>query len=270
MIDEDIACQLSSAATVLYNPPSGINTRTCLLRTQQLPRITLNQLCQAIQNAPLQESSRRLRESFGSLLFELKPFLTSSKRPVSQLYSHILTSCFIDTILIPICTWLYLLFLVMMFMFPAIFKSRARRRFSPGDDISKLPKRHGRVHRAFKVLYGLLILAQALMCTLEIVRLSLALLGIGLLPFTYVGLLIAFALRMSQKFRGPIQKWRWANLFLWISLAVANVVKLSGELKEGINSRKGSKYPMIDQITDIGVMIGVYLVLGVIDVCLKP
>lgn len=161
-----------------------------------------------------------------------------------------------------------MLFLVTIFIISALFKSNAWRRSSPGDDISKLPKMHGKVHRAFKVLYGLLILAQALMCTLEIVRLSLALLGIGLLPFTYVGLLIAFALRFSQRFRGPIQKWRWASLFLWVSLAVANVVKLSGELKEGINSRKGTKYPMIDQITDIAVMIGVFVVLGVLEVCL--
>lgn len=129
---------------------------------------------------------------------------------------------------------------------------------------------HGKVHRAFKVLYGLLIVAQTLMCTLEIVRLSLALLGIGLLPFTYVGLFIAFALRFSQRFRGPIQKWRWASFFLWISLAVANGVKLSGELKEGIRSREGTKYPMIDQITDVAVMIGVFVVLGVLEVCLIP
>lgn len=200
----------------------------------------------------------------------LRPLLTSSKGPLSHLYSHILTSCFIDTILIPLCTWLYLLLLVKIFIISAIFKSRAWRRSSPGEDISKLPTRHGKVHRAFKVLYGLLLLAQALMCTLEIVRLSLALLGIGLLPFTYIGLLVASALRFSQRFRGPIQKWRWASLLLWVSLAITNNVKLSGELKEGINSRKGTKYPMIDQITDIAVMIGVFVVLGVLEVCLIP
>ena len=126
------------------------------------------------------------------------------------------------------------------------------------------------MHRASELLYGLLILAQALMCTLEIVRLSLALIGIGLLPFTYVGLLVAFALRFSQRLRRPIQNWRWASLSLWVSLAVANGVKLSGELKEGINLRKGTKYPMIDQITDVAVMIGVLVFLSVLEVCLKP
>lgn len=108
------------------------------------------------------------------------------------------------------------------------------------------------------------------MCTLEIVRLSLAQLGIGLLPFTYIGLLVAFALRFSRRLRTPIQNWRWASLFLWVSLAVANGVKLTGELKEGIKERKGTKYPMIDQITDIAVIIGVFVVLAVLEVCLKP
>lgn len=218
----------------------------------------------------MQEPSRRFREYFGGLLYALRPLLTSRKGPLSHLYSHILTSCFIDTILIPLCTWLYLFFLVKICIVSAIFKSRAWRRSSLGDDISKLPKGHGKVHRAFKVFYSLLILAQALMCTLEIVRLSLALLGIGLLPFTYIGLLVAFALRFSRRLRRPIQNWRWASLFLWVSLAVANGVKLTGELKEGIKERKGTKYPMIDQITDVAVMIGVFVVLGVLEVCLKP
>lgn len=170
----------------------------------------------------------------------------------------------------PLCTWLYLSILVKICIVSAIFRSRAWRRSGPGDDFYKLPKRHGKVHRVSKIFYGLLILAQALMCTLEIVRLSLALIGIGLLPFTYTGLLVAFALRFSQRLRGPIQNWRWANLFFWVSLAVANSVKLTGELKEGINSRKGTKYPMIDQITDVAVMIGIFVVLGVLEVCLKP
>lgn len=217
----------------------------------------------------MQESSRRFRKFFGGLLYALRPLLTSPKGPLSQLHSHILTSCFIDTILIPLCTWLYLSFLLKICI-AAMFKSPTWTRSSLGDDISKPPKRHGKVHRASKVLYGLLILAQALMCTLEIVRLSLALIGIGLLPFTYIGLLVAFALRFSRRLRRPIQNWRWASLFLWVSLAVANGVKLTGELKEGTKEREGTKYPMIDQITDIAVIIGIFVVLAVLEVCLKP
>lgn len=75
---------------------------------------------------------------------------------------------------------------------------------------------------------------------------------------------------LSRRLRRPIQNWRWASLFLWVSLAVANVFKLTGELKEGIKEREGTKYPMIDQITDIAVIILVFVVLAMLEVCLKP
>lgn len=248
----------------------SINRRTCLLRTY-LPLNTLNWLLSSyskwfcVRIVPKVSYVFRWSTLCNEAITDLSP-----KGPLSHQYGHILTSCFIDTILIPLCTWLYLLFLLKICIVSAIFKSRAWTRSSLGDVNSKLPKRHGKVHRVSKVFYGLLILAQALMCTLEIVRLSLASLGIGLLPFTYIGLLVAFALRFSRRIPIPIENWRWASLFLWVLLAVANGVKLTEELKEGIKERKGTKYPMIDQITDVAVMIGVYVVLSVLEVCLKP
>ena len=30
--------------------------------------------------------------------------------------------------------------------------------------------------------------------------------------------------------------------------------------------RKGSKYPVADEVTDVGVMVGVYVALGVLEV----
>lgn len=107
------------------------------------------------------------------------------------------------------------------------------------------------------------------MCVLEIVRLSLAQLGIGLLPFTLTSLLMAALLRYLLVFKRQAQRWRWTNLSLWIALAVANSVKLSQEVQEGIDNRKGSKYPVVDEITDVSVMIGVYIVLGIFEICLK-
>ncbi len=108
------------------------------------------------------------------------------------------------------------------------------------------------------------------MCILEIVRLSLARLGIGLLPFTILALIIAASLRFSQGLGGHTQGWRWTNLALWVALAVVNGVKISEELKEGINQRKGTKYPVVDEVTDVGVMVGVYVALGVLEGCLTP
>lgn len=204
----------------------------------------------------------------------------------SHFYSHILTSCFLDTILVPLCTWIYLVALVLLLILPprrssnGHFKSRNRpsgtgygmRRKGDVDwevrteGASRI--QHGKTHKAFAVLYYLLLLAQVLMCILEIVRLSLAQLGIGLLPFTFVTLIIAAALRWTGGLGGRMYGWRWANLGVWIALAVANSVKVAQEAKEGTGARKDGRYPVVDQITDVGVMIGVYAALGLLEIAL--
>ena len=65
-----------------------------------------------------------------------------------------------------------------------------------------------------------------------------------------------------------------ANLGLWIMLAVANSVKIAEEAKElhglGGQQRKGSKYMVVDEVTDVGVMVGVYTVLGILEAFLDP
>lgn len=107
------------------------------------------------------------------------------------------------------------------------------------------------------------------MCILEIVRLSLTHLGIGLLPFTFVALITAAAVRFTKGLRGKIHGWSYVNLALWIALAVTNGVKVAEETKEGTGARKGSKYPVADEITDVSVMIGVYAVLATLEVFLS-
>lgn len=123
-----------------------------------------------------------------------------------------------------------------------------------------------KIQLVLKVLYYLLLLAQCLMCILEITRLSLAKLGIGLLPFTFVTLILAGLLRASSGLMGRVNGWLWANLAVWIALAVCNGVKIAEEVKEGINTRKGTKYPESDEIIDVSVMVGVYAALAVLDI----
>jgi hypothetical protein len=48
---------------------------------------------------------------------------------------------------------------------------------------------------------------------------------------------------------------------LWILLLMSNAVKIAEMVKEGTGTRKGTKYPMSDEITDVGVLMGVYVVL---------
>ncbi|KAI4218219.1 MAG: hypothetical protein L6R36_009070 [Xanthoria steineri] len=126
-----------------------------------------------------------------------------------------------------------------------------------------------KIYKALAVLYYLLLLAQFLMCILEIVRLSLTHLGVGLLPFTFVALITAAAMRFTKGLRGRVYAWRYLNLALWVALAVTNGVKIAQETKEGTGARKGSKYPVADEITDVAVMIGVYAVLALLEITLS-
>ena len=105
------------------------------------------------------------------------------------------------------------------------------------------------------------------MCTLEIVRLSLAHLGFGLLPFTYVTLLLALWVYWTKGIGGRVQPWRYLNVGAWAALAVVNAVKLAEEVKEGVDTRKETKYPMVDQVTDVAVMVVVYAVLIGLEFC---
>lgn len=104
------------------------------------------------------------------------------------------------------------------------------------------------------------------MLTLEIVRLELLHFGIGLLPFAYVGLLLGFGLHFSEGIKGRVKWWGAVNGTLWVGGIVMSVVQVAGLVKEGIDGRKGSKYPVSDQVIDVAVMAGVYAVIGVLEV----
>ena len=67
---------------------------------------------------------------------------------------------------------------------------------------------------------------------------------------------------------GRILGWQHLQLGLWVALAVTNGVKVAEENKEGTGARKGSKYPVADEITDVSVMIGVYAAFAVLEISL--
>ena len=115
------------------------------------------------------------------------------------------------------------------------------------------------------MIYYVLIVCNILMQTLEIVRLSLIHFGIGLLPFTYVGTLLGIALHWSKGAGGRIASWLSISMVIWVGGMVMNVVKVVGLAKEGINGRKGSKYPVSDQVIDVAVIAGVYAVIAILE-----
>jgi hypothetical protein len=49
---------------------------------------------------------------------------------------------------------------------------------------------------------------------------------------------------------------------LWVILEAVGAVRLVGEVKEGVRTRKGTKYPMSDQVTGVGVKVGLWVLLA--------
>ncbi|TVY53107.1 hypothetical protein LSUE1_G010173, partial [Lachnellula suecica] len=167
--------------------------------------------------------------------------------PHSPLSSPIPTTCFTDTIIIPLPIWLALFLLPLLL---ALSLHHRKANFDPST--AHLRSTHAK-NWAFilvQTIYYVLIICNILMQTLEIVRLELIHFGIGLLPFTYVGLLLGALLHFSEGVRGRVRGWVALNAVLWLGGMAVCVVKVVGLVKEGINGRKGSKYPVSDQVID--------------------
>ncbi|KGQ10140.1 hypothetical protein BBAD15_g4513 [Beauveria bassiana D1-5] len=176
----------------------------------------------------------------------------------SSLSSPIPTSCFVDVILVPLPIWITLVALVALLLIPKrlIARSRAAE--------SLKPKPASWLYRVVSGIYYALIICNMLMHTLEIVRLALIHFGIGLLPFAYVGLLLGAALHSSRGAAGQVPAWLLVNMVVWLGGMVMSVVKAIGLDREGI-LRKGSKYPMSDQVLDVAVIAGVYGVIAALE-----
>ena len=106
------------------------------------------------------------------------------------------------------------------------------------------------------------------MQVLEIVRLEILRFGIGLLPFTIVGLIMGALLHWSEGAKGRIRGWQTINAVVWVGGVVMSAVQVVGLIKEGINGRKKSKYSISDQVIDVAVMAGVYAVVGILELVL--
>lgn len=187
--------------------------------------------------------------------------------PHSALHSSLPTSCFLDVVVGPLPTWIFLL------TSPVLYFVLHRPLLSPSSTSSKsaLDARRSRrrLARCLSVAYYVLLVALVAMISLEIARLMVAKLGVGLLPFTYVGILLALANRLWWRVRIA----RVANILYWLALAVVTAVKTATKHKEEGNAMakiKGSgvdgKYPMSDQLLDNAVMVGVEVVLALLEV----
>lgn len=58
-------------------------------------------------------------------------------------------------------------------------------------------------------------------------------------------------------------------MLVWIGGIIMSVVQVIGLKQQfGINGRKGSKYPIGDQVIDVAVMAGVYAVIALLETVL--
>ncbi|CEJ94722.1 hypothetical protein VHEMI10238 [[Torrubiella] hemipterigena] len=180
--------------------------------------------------------------------------------PYSALSAPIPTSCFVDTVLLPLP-----IYIAIVITFVCL----------PGGTGHVQRERHGiprpkmaRPHLITLTIYYLLIVCLVAMQALEIARLAKLDYGIGLLPFMFVGLLLAAFLHFTEGIEGLVVGWRGLNVFIWLGTMVMSIVKVVGLHYEG-NDRTGSAYPMSDQILDVSVMAGVYAVLIVLEIVLR-
>jgi hypothetical protein len=122
-------------------------------------------------------------------------------------------------------------------------------------------------------LYYVAIIINILMQTVEIARLCLEYFGVGLLPFNYVGLIFGLVLHATNGLKGRIRGlfWKGLNTFLWIGMMIVSLVKIAGLVNMEHNGihRTDSKYPIVDWVTDVSVIAGVYLFLAVMEVWLS-
>lgn len=184
--------------------------------------------------------------------------------------------------MIPLVSWIYLL-LSFIVLLPLLFISfgRNQRRYPEGPEGGKeeiaAPARSRKVLRTiFRVLYYFLILALVAMISLEIARLVDAQLGIGLLPFLYPAYIFAAGFRAVVDFKWVATGRKYGvvvkvvNELFWLMLIVVFAIKVGAYSLQGLNSRDGrspvDNYKVVDEVTDVGVMIGVALVLAVMEV----
>ncbi|RDL36977.1 Uncharacterized protein BP5553_04410 [Venustampulla echinocandica] len=186
--------------------------------------------------------------------------------PHSTLSSPLPTACFADTIIIPLPVWLALI------LFPVLYVLSIHHRsqnFDPSTSHLRIVPPRNWLFTTLTAIYYVLIVCNILMETLEIVRLALIHFGIALLPFTYVGLLLGGSLHLTGGLHGRVRGWQAVNTgVLWLGGLAVNAVKAAGLSKEGIDTRKGSKYPLSDQVVDVAVIAGIYAVLGILEMAL--
>jgi hypothetical protein len=182
-----------------------------------------------------------------------------------------LTSCFLDVILIPLASWVYLLAVfISLILSVTVYRNRAFSRegkySSTGYSPDSLQPRRGKVAALCKKLtYAFGLIAVVAIVSLELARLVAAKRGIGLLPFAYPAIVIAAVLRFTNGLGGRIRSYVLLNALLWVLLLIFSAVKIATEVKIGVKARKGTKYPNVDELTDVSILLFLYAIMLLLE-----
>ena len=129
-------------------------------------------------------------------------------------------------------------------------------------------KRSPKLRAVIVGLYCFFMGGQVALITIEIARLSVAEKGVGLLPFVYAVILAKIIIQLTWQVWTVVA----ASIAFWMVYAVMNVVKLATLVNEEFIHHlrdRNDQYKLIDQITDLGAIIGLSVVLSVLELVLS-
>ncbi|KAJ7066954.1 hypothetical protein C8F01DRAFT_652829 [Mycena amicta] len=160
------------------------------------------------------------------------------------------STCALDTAIVPLPSFLFLVALAAHF--------GLRRRNSSHEREERLNTKKW-VHIAYLVL----VVAQICMTILELIRLGLENLGLGLLPVNTIALICAFVVLLRERVPGRSRRLLQILIIYWLLEFIFEAVK-SARLHtlEELNptTSDNSKYPSSDWFLDNAVMLALYLV----------
>jgi hypothetical protein len=176
-----------------------------------------------------------------------------------------LTSAFEDVILVPLASWIFLLFFL-----PVLALTTRRHRRVTLLHVKEPSKHFLCWHDYVKLFFAAAVIAMA---CLEIARLAKLGYGIGLLPFTPVCVALAITINVCRHktfIRG--KPLLLVIVLYYLFLLAFESVKLNTQIRlEMPYPRKGSQYPASDQVIDMATLVaclGVLIVLTLLDLIL--
>jgi hypothetical protein len=163
------------------------------------------------------------------------------------------TQCFIDVILVPLPTWV--LIALAFVILPATLRTAITEKLKRGV----YKKRWHRIlHLSF---YYFFILAIAIIESVEVARLAQINLGVGLIPFVYVGCAAIAGLQATHGLWGRLHGWQIASVMFWVMSCAISLVKriaLSRLSKEEAFRREEGPYSVSHQTTNVAIMMAFY------------